>query len=109
MTSAAELRLESRLEGRDIEVLGIDVMGVTGTDTIKTEPDLMTPHATSYAKALIRSIGCGYPRVAPYLPHAMFFWVLDILPSMLRDRLLVNLMRTMRQDYIDKLKSQASA
>ena len=106
MTSAAELRLESRLEGRDIEVLGIDVLGVTGTDTIKEEPSLMTPDAATYAKAVVRSIGCGYPRVAPYLPHAIFFWTLNVLPSSLRDFLSIDMMKKMRHEAANKLKQQ---
>lgn len=105
MTSAAELRLENRLEGRDIEVLGIDVLGFTGTDTIKEEPSLMVPDAATFARAVVRSVGCGYPSVTPYLPHALFFWTFRMMPSWVRDRVLVNLMRTMRQESADKLKT----
>jgi 17beta-estradiol 17-dehydrogenase / very-long-chain 3-oxoacyl-CoA reductase len=105
ITSAAELRLENRLEGRDIEVLGIDVLGFTGTDTIREKPSLLTPDAATYAKAVVRSIGCGYPCVAPYLPHALFFWTLGVIPSWVRERVLISLMKTMRQEYADKLKT----
>jgi 17beta-estradiol 17-dehydrogenase / very-long-chain 3-oxoacyl-CoA reductase len=104
MASAVELRRENMIEGRDIEVLGIDIMGFTGSDTIKDEPSLMIPDATTYAKAVMRSIGCGYPRVAPYLPHALFFWTLDVLPWWLREKVLVSLFRNMKQEASDKLK-----
>jgi 17beta-estradiol 17-dehydrogenase / very-long-chain 3-oxoacyl-CoA reductase len=105
MTSAAELRLENRIEGRDIEVLGIDVLGFTGSDTIKVKPSLLIPDAATYAKAVVRSIGCGYPHVAPYLSHALFFWTLDLLPLWVRERVLVNMMKTMRQEAADKFKT----
>jgi 17beta-estradiol 17-dehydrogenase / very-long-chain 3-oxoacyl-CoA reductase len=69
MASAAELRLENMIEGRDIEILGIDVLRFTGSDTTKVKPSLLIPGAATYAKAVVRSIGCGYPHVVPYLPH----------------------------------------
>lgn len=43
VASAAELRLENMVEGQDTEVLGIDVLGPTGTDTIKDKPSLLIP------------------------------------------------------------------
>jgi hypothetical protein len=69
MASAAELRLENMIEGRDIEVLGIDVLRFIGSDTTKAKPSLPIPSVAIFAKAVVRSIGCGYPHVAPYLPH----------------------------------------
>jgi 17beta-estradiol 17-dehydrogenase / very-long-chain 3-oxoacyl-CoA reductase len=103
MTSAAELRLENIIEGRDIEVLGIDVLGFTGTDTIKSKPSIMIPDARTYARAVVGSIGCGYPRATPYLPHALFLWVVENFPAWVRERFLVSTMRSMRQEAVDCL------
>lgn len=105
MASTAELRLENRVEGRDIEVLGIDIAGVTGTDTIKDKPNLMLPDAPTYAKAVVRSIGCGYARVTPYLPQAIFLWIIRTLPPWIGDRVKATMMKGLRQEADAKLKS----
>ncbi len=104
MASTAELRLENRIEGRDIEVLGIKVLGVTGTDTIHEPPSVLIPDAETYARAIIKSIGCGYPIVTPWLPHAMFFSVLGLLPKGIRDLIFCRMIEGVRQDYASRLK-----
>ena len=71
----------------------------------KDKPSLLIPDAVTYAKTVIRSIGCGYSRVASYLPHALFFWPLDVLPSWLREQVLVNMVKTMRKEALEKLKA----
>jgi len=109
INSSAELRLENMVEARDIEVLGIDVLKFTGSDTIKEELSLLVPNAATYAKAVVRSIGCGYPHVAPYLPHALFFWAFGLLPSWFKERLLVNMMKNMRQEAADNLRTSTSS
>ncbi|KAH8655812.1 hypothetical protein BX600DRAFT_470368 [Xylariales sp. PMI_506] len=106
VASARELRLETRVEGKQIEVLAIDVGPVTGTDTIKDEPNLMIVDATTFAKAAVRSIGCGYPLVAPYMPHAFVFWMLRNLPSWLRDRMAVSMMKAKRAEEAEGFKTR---
>ncbi|VUC32481.1 unnamed protein product [Clonostachys rosea] len=105
MASTVELRLENRIEGRDIEVLGIDVAGVTGTDTIQDKPNLMLPDAPTYAKYVVRSIGCGHARVAPYLPQAIFLWVIRSLPSWLGDSVKASMLKGMREEAVTKMKN----
>ncbi|CAI6089083.1 unnamed protein product [Clonostachys chloroleuca] len=109
MASTAELRLENRIEGRDIEVLGIDVVGVTGTDTIKDKPNLMLPDAPTYAKSVVRIIGCGHVRVAPYLPHAIFLWVIRTFPLWLGDKVKANMLKGLRAEAAAKLQSANSS
>ncbi|KAH8893089.1 NAD(P)-binding protein [Thozetella sp. PMI_491] len=104
MESAAELRLESLVEGYDIEVLSVNLMSATGTATIKDPVSFMLPHADTFAKAVVRCIGCGYPNVMPYLPHAVFVWVLEAMPLWLRDRFLSKTVTDMRIEALESLK-----
>lgn len=103
MASTAELQLENLIEARDIEVLGIDVLGFTGTDTIDDPPNILVPDATTYARAVVRSVGCGYPSVAPWAPHAIVFWVLEVLPRGIRRQILCSLTKSLRRQYAEKL------
>jgi 17beta-estradiol 17-dehydrogenase / very-long-chain 3-oxoacyl-CoA reductase len=108
MASNAELRLKNIIEGRDIEVLVINVLGFTGTDTIHSPPNILIPNAKTYAKAFVRSVGCGYPIVSPWLPHAVLFWVLGQLPRGIRERFLCHMIISTRRDCADNFKISRS-
>ena len=78
------LQAEMRVEGHDIEVLGIVVGSVLtegrGSD-ITT--GLFTPSARVMAKAALERVGCGRNVVAGYLPHAIQVSFMDLAPAVL--------------------------
>ncbi|KAH8649295.1 hypothetical protein BX600DRAFT_419444 [Xylariales sp. PMI_506] len=103
LTSAAELRLENRIEDRDIEVLGVNLMSVAETGEGNGAPRFMVPPVETFAKALMRCIGCGYPCVVPYFPHAVAISVVQMLPQWLYDWVWSAALKAKRQEDEEKL------
>jgi len=53
------LKQEMIAEGRDIEVLGINMGRVTGTGGRTEKPSLLAPDAETFAREALRKVGCG--------------------------------------------------
>ncbi|CCM00498.1 uncharacterized protein FIBRA_02532 [Fibroporia radiculosa] len=93
----AFLRALSRGLDTDERVWGADtgvrfaylVVGSVCSSTNRTgvRETLSMPSTERFGRALVSQIGCGRRRYAPYMPHAIIQWVMDILGERLVDKL----------------------
>ncbi|OAQ63616.1 short chain dehydrogenase protein [Pochonia chlamydosporia 170] len=81
MCSTAELALEQVYKGRDIEVLGLRVMQVTETGTIKVPTSYFVPDPKTWVRSALDRVGCGRRVIVPYLPHALQTAMLECVPA----------------------------
>lgn len=68
-----------------IEVISL-ITGSVNTGTNKKPVTFMRPDASTYARHVLNSIGCGRKSVIPYWPHAVQTFLISILPDRLIDR-----------------------
>ncbi|KAH7117324.1 short chain dehydrogenase/reductase [Dactylonectria macrodidyma] len=102
MNSSIELGLESALEGRDVEVLGLRIFQVTGTSTTALPPSLLIPDAATWVKTALARVGCGRPTILPYWPHAVQLALLEALPDWAKRKALISAVREMRATDLQK-------
>lgn len=80
---------EMRMEKADIEVLGIRVGNVWGTQqTVATTQGVFAPHAATMAKAVLARVGCGRMVIVGHWAHALQFEALQLLPKVFLEYLL---------------------
>ncbi|KAH8736599.1 hypothetical protein BGZ61DRAFT_527533 [Ilyonectria robusta] len=110
MNSTIELGLESALEGRDVDVLGLRIIQVTGTGTMLLPPSFFVPDAATWVRAAFARVGCGRPTVLPYWPHAVQLALMEALPDWMRRKALINAVKEMREgDPTGKKTAAATA
>ncbi|KAK8063566.1 short chain dehydrogenase domain-containing protein [Apiospora saccharicola] len=85
MTSSKELARESKCEGRDVEILGLRVGLVSGTELNKKTPSFFQPHATDFVKSALARVGCGRMIIGAYVPHALQMGVVGLVPHFIKE------------------------
>lgn len=68
----------------DIEVISL-ITGSVNTGTNKKPVTFTRPSATTYAKSVLKIIGCGRKSIMPYWPHAVQTYIISLLPERLID------------------------
>ncbi|KAK8078981.1 Very-long-chain 3-oxoacyl-CoA reductase [Apiospora phragmitis] len=86
MTSSKELARESKCEGRDVEILGLRVGLVSGTELNKKKPSFFQPHADDFVKSALARVGCGRTIVGAYWPHALQMGLMGLLPESVKEK-----------------------
>ena len=104
MSLAGCVARDMRLEGRDVEVLGLRTGRVTGAGDLAEEPTLFLPDAKTFVRAALGRVGCGWPEVVPYWPHAVQQgFVVGAMPAWVRERLFLTIMSRLRDGEREQL------
>ena len=93
MAMSTSLAVEIKAEGKNIEVLAIPVGRVTDVAHSKESSSFFTPTARTMAKACVDRIGCGRRVVVGYVGHAMQKFLIDQLPWIVYEMLVVPTMK----------------
>ena len=93
MAMSSSLVVEVKTEGKNIEVLAIPVGRVTDVAHFKEPSSFFTPTARTMARACVDRVGCGRQVVVGYVGHAMQKFVIDLLPSIVFEMLVVPTMK----------------
>ena len=97
MAMSSSLAVEVKAEGKNIEVLAIPVGRVTDVSHTKEPASFFTPTARTVARASVNRVGCGRQRVVGYVGHAMQKFVIDLLPSIVSEMLILPTMRDRKE------------
>ncbi|CAD6580852.1 MAG: hypothetical protein ASARMPRED_000341 [Alectoria sarmentosa] len=103
MAMSSSLAVEVKVEGKNIEVLAIPVGRVTDVAHSKEPSSFFTPTARTMARACVDRVGCGRQVVTGYVGHAMQKFVIDLLPPIVFEMLVVPTMKD-RKDEEEKKK-----
>lgn len=93
MAMSTSLAVEIKAEGKNIEVLAIPVGRVTDVAHSKEPSSFFTPTARTMAKACVDRVGCGRRVVVGYVGHAMQKFLIDQMPWIVYEMLVVPTMR----------------
>ncbi|KAH8902959.1 short chain dehydrogenase [Coniochaeta sp. PMI_546] len=105
MSLAGCVARDMRLEGRDVEVIGMRTGRVTDVSHQKTEPSLLVPDARTFAHAALGRVGCGRPECVPYWGHALQQVLgVELMPAWIRERLFLKIMSGLREEEREQLK-----
>jgi 17beta-estradiol 17-dehydrogenase / very-long-chain 3-oxoacyl-CoA reductase len=104
MSLAGVLARDIRLEGRDVEVLGLRAGRVTDVSHYKARPSLMEPDAKTWVRAALGRVGCGRAEVVPYWGHAVQQSLgVEMMPAWVRERMFAGVMRGLRDEERERL------
>ncbi len=85
---------EMRLEGWDVEVLGINLLNVTNISFRKERATWVMPEAETFARAVIQKVGCGRRGlVMGYWVHGIVGYVYERFPEGLLQRIMEGVIR----------------
>ena len=89
------LRVELKLEKKDIECVSITSAAVVTDGAGRTSDDLnlLTPTPSKFAKAVLDKVGYDSPSYAPYLPHYLSTSMLSLLPGTWVDSIMASNMK----------------
>ena len=93
MAMSSSLAMELKAEGKNIEVLAIPIGRVTDVAHSKEPSSFFTPTARVMGKSCVDRVGCGRKVVTGCVSHAMQKFVVDLLPSIVYEMLLVPTMK----------------
>lgn len=93
MAMSSSLAVEVKAEGKNIEVLAIPVGRVTDVAHSEEPSSFFTPTARPMARSCVDRVGCGRQVVVGYVGHAMQKFVIDSLPSIVFEMLVVPTMK----------------
>lgn len=99
------LSAEMKLEGRDIEVLGL-LIGMVATSRTKRPTTFFMPTPRRMAQSCLDVVGCGRSIVWPYWPHLLQFAPILAMPEWLLEKLLGGLMIAERDKHQAEAKKQ---
>ena len=68
-----------------MEVISL-IVGSVHTASNKKPVTFMRPAAGTFAKHVLRIVGCGKKQITPYWPHALQIFLISLLPEKLIDR-----------------------
>ncbi|KAN0109988.1 NAD(P)-binding protein [Hyaloscypha variabilis] len=88
----ASLKAEMRAEGIDIDVLGI-VIAKSQSAVVKAETSFWVPSAREMARKALGEVGCERKWVTPVWGHAVQQWVLNCLPEVILERVVIGAAR----------------
>ncbi|KAK3185944.1 hypothetical protein K4F52_005399 [Lecanicillium sp. MT-2017a] len=102
MTVTRSVRLELQLDGQadNVELLGIRIGRVTGVSGYKEKPSFFTPDTVTMARAALSRAGHGHGVVDGYWCHALQQFLLRLLPQVLRDRLVMDVIKGEREEEL---------
>ncbi|KAK8116695.1 uncharacterized protein PG998_004976 [Apiospora kogelbergensis] len=86
MTSSKELAREVKCEGRDVEILGLRVGLVSGTELNKKKATFFMPDAADFVKSALARVGCGRMVIGAYWPHALQSGLVGLLPEFIKEK-----------------------
>lgn len=95
---STSLAVEIKAEGKNIEVLAIPVGRVTDVAHSKEPSSFFTPTARTMGKACVDRVGCGRRVVVGYVGHAMQKFLIDQLPWIVYEMLVVPTMKDRKAD-----------
>ncbi|KAK4496148.1 hypothetical protein PRZ48_012127 [Zasmidium cellare] len=98
------LHFEMLAEGHDVEVLQVQV-GMVSTPNEPRPESLFVPNALRMAQSSLDKVGCGRSVVFGYWPHQLHCSLLIDLPGLLRDRLLMRIVKGLKEQEERDLKS----
>ncbi|KAI0941286.1 hypothetical protein AcV7_002900 [Taiwanofungus camphoratus] len=55
------------------------VVGPVQSNSMPVQATLASPSSERFAKALVARIGCGWRRYAPWMPHAVMQWAMELM------------------------------
>ncbi|OIW34188.1 putative oxidoreductase,short chain dehydrogenase, partial [Coniochaeta ligniaria NRRL 30616] len=88
MSLAGCVARDMRVEGCDVEVVGMRAGRVTGVSHQKTEASWFLPDARTFARAALGRVGCGRAECVPYWGHAVQQVLgVEMMPAWVRERL----------------------
>jgi 17beta-estradiol 17-dehydrogenase / very-long-chain 3-oxoacyl-CoA reductase len=93
------VRREMMGEGRDIEVLAVLPLLVTGVSFRKKEAGVMLPDIRMFAWSCLRLVGCGRAVVSGWWVHAIEVWLFDLVPEGILDWVLWDIVK---EEAVDK-------
>ena len=94
------MRREMKGEGRDVEVLGVLPLLVTGVSFRKKEAGVMLPDIRMFARSCLRLVGCGRAVVLGWWVHAIEVWLFDLVPEWILDWVLRDIVK--KEEAVDK-------
>ena len=93
MAMSSSLAMEVKAEGKNIEVLAIPVARVTDVAHSKEPSSFFTPTARVMGKCCVDRVGCGRKVVVGCFGHAMQKFIIDLLPSIVYEILVLPTMK----------------
>lgn len=84
------LRLEMQVEGKDVEVLHLQV-GMVQSGSAQRASSFLVPTSRNFARYALGMVGCGRESVWPYWPHAVQFGLIGNMPMWLRNRFITKI------------------
>ena len=97
MAMSSSLAVEVKTEGKNIEVLAIPVGRVTDVAHSKEPASFFTPTARIMARGCVDRVGCGRQVVVGYVGHAIQKFIVDLLPSIVFEMLVVPTMKDRKE------------
>ena len=97
MAMSSSLAVEGKVEGKGIEVLAIPVGRVTDVGHNKESSSFFTPTARTMARACVDRVGCGRQVVVGYVGHAIQKLLIDMLPQIVFEKLVVPTMKDRKE------------
>jgi 17beta-estradiol 17-dehydrogenase / very-long-chain 3-oxoacyl-CoA reductase len=94
------MRREMKGEGRDVEVLAVLPLLVTGVSFRKKEAGVMLPDIRMFARNCLRLVGCGRAVVLGWWVHAIEVWLFDLVPAGILDWVLWDMVK--KEEAVDK-------
>lgn len=88
MVFSNSLRLEMLLRQKEMEVLGIMVSEVNSGANPSGEGRFVLS-SREMARVALERVGCGVPWLFASFPQLLFSWILQVLPQMVLDRIIV--------------------
>ncbi|KZT06414.1 NAD(P)-binding protein [Laetiporus sulphureus 93-53] len=60
-------------------------VGQVQSNSVRTPATLVCPTSERFAKAMVSRMGCGLRRYAPYMPHAVMQWAIELMGEKMVD------------------------
>jgi len=92
------LNAEMKMEGRDIEVIGL-LVGMVATSRTKRPTTFFMPTPRRMAQSCLDVAGCGRSIVWPYWPHLVQFVPVLITPVWFSEMVLMRLVKAQKDKY----------
>ena len=94
---SSSLAVEVKVEKKNIEVLAIPIGRVTECAHSKEPSSFFTPVARTMGKACVDRVGCGRAVVVGHVGHAMQKFLVDVMPAVVFEMLVVPTMKERKE------------
>ncbi|PIB00931.1 Very-long-chain 3-oxoacyl-CoA reductase [Cercospora beticola] len=91
------LTAEMKAEGVDVEVIGL-VVSAVATDHYTRPQSMFVPNSRKFAQAALGVVGCGRTIVVPYWGHRVQSWLLELMPTKIKESLMVDAGKTEKKN-----------